>query len=51
MSQRFVDNWLKLRKIDGSQDKAYNYWILGKNTVAPSKRWSVIKDVLKWVAQ
>ncbi|MBL4799135.1 MAG: cation:dicarboxylase symporter family transporter [Oleispira sp.] len=45
---RFVDNWLKLRKVDGSQDRAYDYWVLGKNIQVASKRWSVIKDVLHW---
>ena len=45
---RFVDNWLKLRKVDGSQDKAYNYWVLGQNVVEQAKRWSVVKDVLHW---
>ncbi len=45
---RFVDNWLKLRKVDGSQDRAYNYWVLGQNVIEKTKRWSVVKDVLHW---
>jgi Na+/H+-dicarboxylate symporter/ABC-type amino acid transport substrate-binding protein len=45
---RFVDNWLKLRKVDGSQDKAYNYWVLGQNLQATTQRWSIINDVLNW---
>ena len=46
---RFVDNWLKLRKVDGNMQRIYNYWILGKDSTDESRRWSVLKDMLHWV--
>ena len=27
----------------------YDYWILGKNAVPKSPRWSVLRNVLHWV--
>lgn len=45
---RFIDNWLKLRKVDGSQEKAYQYWVLGKNAKDTQPRWSILNDILKW---
>lgn len=45
---RFVDNWLKLRKVDGSQAKAYRYWVLGEDAVEVRPRWSILTDVLNW---
>lgn len=46
---RYVDNWVKLKKVDGTVDDAYNHWILGETSGEVTKRWSVIKDVLGWV--
>ncbi|WP_258405085.1 cation:dicarboxylate symporter family transporter [Shewanella psychrotolerans] len=45
----YVNNWQKLRKVDGHQQKLYNYWMLGKGAVEEKPRWSVIRDVLHWV--
>ncbi|MBW2293937.1 MAG: cation:dicarboxylase symporter family transporter, partial [Deltaproteobacteria bacterium] len=46
---RFVDNWLKLQKIGGEQQRMYDYWILGRGAKEVGERWSVIRDVLGWV--
>lgn len=45
---RYVDNWIKLKQVDGTTDKAYNYWILGQQVKGDEKRWSILKDVLDW---
>ena len=45
----YVNNWQKLRKVDGHQQKLYNYWMLGKGAVEEKPRWSVIRDLLHWV--
>ena len=45
----FLDDWLKLKKTDGTLDKFYDTWILGKGAQKKQPRWSIIRDVLHWV--
>ncbi len=45
----YVNNWQKLRKVDGHQQKLYNYWMLGIGATEEKPRWSIIRDVLHWV--
>jgi proton glutamate symport protein len=45
----FMDNWVMLKRNDGSLDKIYDYWILGQGTESKEPRWSVVRDVLGWV--
>ena len=45
----FINTWIDLKKKDGTLDSLYQYWILGQSDTGPSKRWSVIRDVLHWV--
>ncbi|AQS39589.1 amino acid ABC transporter substrate-binding protein, PAAT family [Shewanella psychrophila] len=45
----YVNNWQKLRKVDGHQDRIYNYWMLGQGATEVKPRWSIIRDVLHWV--
>ena len=45
----FLDNWVMLKQNDGTVDRTYDYWILGKGTEPKEPRWSVIRDVLGWV--
>ncbi|MCE9679422.1 cation:dicarboxylase symporter family transporter [Shewanella sp. AS1] len=45
----YVNNWLKLRKVDGHQQRFYNYWMLGKGASEEKPRWSIIRDLLHWV--
>lgn len=45
----FLNIWIDLKKQDRTIDGLYDYWILGKNAVPKSPRWSVIRNVLGWV--
>ena len=45
----FVNTWLELKKKDGTLEKIYNHWILGKGAEKKEPRWSVIRNVLHWV--
>ena len=46
---RYINTWISLKKMDGTIDSLYDYWILGKNAAPVKPRWSVIRDVLHWV--
>jgi Na+/H+-dicarboxylate symporter/ABC-type amino acid transport substrate-binding protein len=48
-SARFINTWINLKKMDGTIDSLYDYWVLGKNAAPVKPRWSVIRDVLHWV--
>jgi proton glutamate symport protein len=45
----FINNWLALKKEDGTIQSFYDYWILGQDAVPVEPRWSVIRNVLHWV--
>jgi ABC-type amino acid transport substrate-binding protein len=45
----YLDAWVDLKKKDGTIQRLYDYWILGKNAVEWEPRWSVIRNVLHWV--
>jgi ABC-type amino acid transport substrate-binding protein len=45
----FINLWIDLKKRDKTVTRLYDYWILGKNAVPQSPRWSVIRNVLHWV--
>ena len=45
----FLEHWVALRKRDGTIQGYYDHWILGKIAGEKKPRWSVIRDVLKWV--
>jgi hypothetical protein len=38
-----------MKEKDGTIQKAYDYWVLGKQFKKKQPRWSVIRDVLHWV--
>ncbi|MBD3853121.1 MAG: cation:dicarboxylase symporter family transporter, partial [Acidobacteria bacterium] len=44
----FLDNWVMLRKNDGTVDRLFDYWILGEGAETFEPRWSVVRDVLHW---
>ncbi|MCX2980373.1 cation:dicarboxylase symporter family transporter [Halieaceae bacterium IMCC14734] len=46
---RFVDNWVDLKRKDGTVDDLYQYWMKGGAAAPRQPRWSVIRDVLGWV--
>jgi len=45
----FVERWAALAKDDGTTDRVYEYWILGRGVTPEVPRWSVIRNVLHWV--
>ena len=45
----FMSSWIDLKKADGTIDRAYAHWILGRDSEPQRPRWSVIRDVLGWV--
>jgi len=45
----FLSQWIKLKKSGKDFPMLYNHWILGKDAVPKKPRWSIIRDVLKWV--
>ncbi len=44
----FFDQWIELKRSDGTIQRAYDYWILGRNAVEREPRWSIMRDVLHW---
>jgi Na+/H+-dicarboxylate symporter len=45
----YLDDWLHLKGLEGRVHEFYNHWILGRNAVPREPRWSVVRNVLKWV--
>ena len=46
---RYVDAWIELQREQGSIEKLFEHWILGRLAESREPRWSVIRDVLGWV--
>ena len=44
----FVDTWIELKRKDGTTDRLFEHWILGRSAEVDHRRWSVIRDVLHW---
>lgn len=44
-----LDDWIGLKKVDGTLDELHDYWIQGKGAEKKEPRWSVIRDVFHWV--
>ena len=47
--ERYMNNFIKVKKGDGILDYLYNHWILGIDLERKGPRWSIIRDVLHWV--
>jgi Na+/H+-dicarboxylate symporter/ABC-type amino acid transport substrate-binding protein len=47
---KLVSTWIELRQKDGTIDALFAHWILGRDASARQPRWSVIRNVLHWVA-
>ena len=45
----FLDHWVRLKKADGTVDRLRDHWILGRDAIAHRPRWSVLRNVLRWV--
>ncbi len=46
---RFLSNWIDLKKKDGTIQALSDHWILGRDARPPTRRWSVLRNVLHWV--
>ena len=45
----YLNVFINLKKKNGSIRRLYEHWILGKQAAKKEQRWSVIRDVLRWV--
>jgi Na+/H+-dicarboxylate symporter/ABC-type amino acid transport substrate-binding protein len=45
----FINTWIELKRKDGTIDRLYEHWILGRSAQGPTRRWSIMRDVLHWV--
>jgi ABC-type amino acid transport substrate-binding protein len=45
----FVSTWISLKQKDRTIDRLFDYWIRGEQTTRKRPRWSVVRNVLKWV--
>ena len=44
-----LDQWVVLKTKDGTIERAYDHWILGRQARPHVPRWSVVRNVLGWV--
>ena len=44
----YINQWLRIKKLQGFMDEQYDCWILGKTPKMKKPRWSIIHDVLHW---
>nr|WP_320160495.1 cation:dicarboxylase symporter family transporter [uncultured Methanoregula sp.] len=45
-----LNYWIRMEKDYGMLDKKYDYWVLGKIPGSVEPRWSIVRNVLHWVA-
>ena len=45
----FLSQWIILKKSSLDFPMLYEHWILGRDAEPKHPRWSVLRDVLKWV--
>ena len=45
----FINTWIELKRRDGTVDALYGHWVLGKQSVKRTLRWSIMRNVLHWV--
>jgi Na+/H+-dicarboxylate symporter/ABC-type amino acid transport substrate-binding protein len=43
-----LNEWMRLKKTDGTLDRLYDKWVLGKSDEDKKPRWSIARDVLGW---
>ncbi len=43
-----IDEWIVFAASEGTPQRAYDYWILGRGAEAHQRRWSILHDVLGW---
>jgi ABC-type amino acid transport substrate-binding protein len=44
-----LNTWITLLKMDGTINKLFDHWMLGKDSAGKAPRWSIMRDVLHWV--
>jgi len=47
--RRYVNVWLALKRNDGTFQRLYDHWILGKDAGSQGPRWCIARDVLGWM--
>ncbi|WOJ97139.1 cation:dicarboxylase symporter family transporter [Congregibacter brevis] len=45
---RYINEWVKLKRRDGTVDALFEHWIGGGGATPSTPRWSVARDVLGW---
>ena len=43
-----MNEWIVFAKSEGTIQRAYDYWVLGKGAETTRRRWSIMHDVLGW---
>jgi Na+/H+-dicarboxylate symporter/ABC-type amino acid transport substrate-binding protein len=46
---KYLDNWVELKRKDGTIDSLFRHWINGEGAVTTEPRWSIVRDVLGWI--
>ena len=46
---RFVEEWVRVRRKDGTVDALFQHWIEGRGAEDTTPRWSIVRNVLNWV--
>ena len=46
---KYLDNWVELKRKDGTIDSLFGHWIRGEGTATNEPRWSIARDVLGWI--
>jgi Na+/H+-dicarboxylate symporter len=47
--QHFINHWIDMVRRDGTIDRFYDHWVLGRQDRDRPPRWSIMRDVLGWV--
>ena len=43
-----INGWITLKRVDGTVQELFDYWVLGREAETREPRWSVIRDELHW---
>jgi Na+/H+-dicarboxylate symporter/ABC-type amino acid transport substrate-binding protein len=47
--ENYVSEWIQIKQKDGTIAALFDHWIQGRGAEDTSPRWSVIRNVLRWV--
>ena len=45
----FLDDWIRVKRLQGTTDELYSHWILGRAAEPRAPRWSIARNVLGWI--